>query len=90
MIEDLKRLSQEDTHLDILLEEVQEYAHLYLLAKQRQKGCDEMGVVATLKEEFRWKVENILQYCKENNFSLVHNSDNLESLVNAMLKRTIT
>ena len=89
MIEDLKRLFQEDTYLDSLLEEVQEYAHLYLLAKERQKGCDEMGEVATLKAEFRWKVENIIQYCKENNFSLVHDSDNLESLVNAMLKRMI-
>ena len=89
MIEDLKRLAKEDTQLNTLLEEVEEHAQLYLLAKQRQKGCDEMGEVATLKAEFRWTVEKIHKYCKENNFSLVHSSDNLESLLSTMLKRMI-
>lgn len=89
VIEDLKILAKEDTRLDTLLEEVQEYAHLYLLAKQRQKGCDEMGEMETLKTEFIWTVEKMITYCKDNNFSLVRSSDNIESFVNAMLKSRI-
>jgi len=90
MIDDLKRLAQKDTRLNTLFEEVQEYAHLYLLAKQRQKGCDEMGEVVTLRAEVRWTVEKMLEYCRESNFSFVNSSANLESLVEAILKRTIT
>ena len=74
---------------ECLLEEVQEHAQLYLLAKQRQKGCDEMGEMATLKAEFRWTFEKMIKYCKEKNFFTVDSSDDLESLANAMLKRTI-
>ena len=89
MIEDLKRLAKEDTQLDTLLEEVQEHAQLYLLAKQRQKGCDEMGEVATLEAEFRWTIEKMIKYCKENNFSPLDSSDDLELLANKMLKKAI-
>jgi len=36
-----------DAHLASLLGRVSEYAEIYLLAKQRQKGGDEMGEAAT-------------------------------------------
>jgi len=64
MLESLSTAVQSDIDLAKLLERACEYAQIYLLAKQRQKGCDEMGVVATLKEEFREAVDEVVEYCK--------------------------
>lgn len=33
-----------------------------MLARQRQKGCDGMGELATIKEEFRDVVDKVIQY----------------------------
>ncbi|MFZ3121959.1 MAG: hypothetical protein WA104_01120 [Thermodesulfovibrionales bacterium] len=46
-IEEICGYSVSDAHLASLLSRVSEYAEIYLLAKQRQKGGDEMGEVAT-------------------------------------------
>lgn len=51
-----------------LIEESREYACIYMLAKQRQKGCDGMGELATRKEEFRDVVDKVIQYCKEKKY----------------------
>ena len=50
-----------DAHLAGLLDEVKEFAHVYVLARQTQKGCDGMGELATMKEEFRDVVDNVIQ-----------------------------
>jgi len=39
-------------HVAGLLDEVREYAQIYLLAKQRHKGCEGTGELMTLNEEF--------------------------------------
>lgn len=68
MISAIFEASKSDYQLAGLLENVQEYAQLYLLAKQRQKGCDEMGEVATLKEEFIYSLNEMIRYCKEKGY----------------------
>ncbi|MGQ9569509.1 MAG: hypothetical protein ACUVUQ_01440 [Thermodesulfovibrionales bacterium] len=68
MISTIFEASKSDDRLAKLLENVQEYAQLYLIAKQRQKGCDGMGEVATLKEEFVYNIEEMIRYCKEKNY----------------------
>jgi len=47
---------------------VEEYAELYLIAKQRQKGCDGMGEVATLKDELIYLANEMIRYCKEKRY----------------------
>jgi hypothetical protein len=47
---------------------VQEYAEIYLIAKQRQKGCDGMGEVATLKDELIYLMNEMIRYCKEKGY----------------------
>jgi hypothetical protein len=64
----IRDLKKDDTHLTRLFERVQEYAELYLLAKQRQKGCDGMGEVATLKDEFIYSLNEMIRYCKEKGY----------------------
>ena len=68
IIRDIRELKRDDTHLARLLDKVQEYAELYLIAKQRQKGCDGMGEVATLKDEFIYSLNEIINYCKEKGY----------------------
>jgi NTP pyrophosphatase (non-canonical NTP hydrolase) len=60
--------SEADPGLACLLDEVLEYAHVYVLARQRQKGCDGMGELATMKEEFRDVVDKVIQYSQEKEY----------------------
>ncbi len=53
MINKLLQISRSDAELAHLLDEANDYAHVYVLARQRRKGCDGMGELATVKEEFR-------------------------------------
>jgi len=67
-IETIQEFLPDDPQLAQLFERVQEYAELYLIAKQRQKGCDGMGEVATLKDEFIYSLNKIINYCKEKGY----------------------
>jgi len=66
--ETIQEFVQNDTQLARLFERVREYAELYLIAKQRQKGCDGMGEVATLKDEFIYSLNGMIRYCKEKGY----------------------
>lgn len=60
MIENISKAAASDTHLARLLSVSGEYAQVYLYAKQRQKGCDGMGELATMKEELRDIVDKVM------------------------------
>jgi hypothetical protein len=68
MIETIIKTSKSDGDLSAFVDEAREYAQIYLLAKQRHKGCDGTGELMTLKEEFKDTVDKLVQYCKEKNY----------------------
>ena len=70
MINDIINASKSDRQLAALVDEAREYAQIYLLAKQRHKGCDGTGELMTLREEFKDTVDKLVRYCKENNHLL--------------------
>lgn len=59
---------QEDTGFISLREKVLEYAGIYLMTKKRQKGCDGMGELAMVKEEFRDSLYELTDYCKRKGY----------------------
>ena len=72
--------AKSDLRLARLLDEVREYASVYVLARQRQKGCDGMGELATMKEEFRDVVDKVIQYSQEKKYI----SDDLSCEIDAI------
>jgi hypothetical protein len=68
MMNDILTASKSDGHLAALVEDSREYAQIYLLAKQRHKGCDGTGELMTLKEEFKDTVDKLVRYCREKNY----------------------
>jgi hypothetical protein len=68
IIDTIQKFISDDAQLAWLFERVREYAELYLIAKQRQKGCDGMGEVATLKDELIYLTNEMIQYCKEKRY----------------------
>ncbi len=64
----INQLINSDLELAKLFERVKEYAELYLIAKQRQKGCDGMGEVSTLKDELIYLMNKIISYCQEKKY----------------------
>lgn len=67
IIDDIVKLSKNDKHFAKLLESALEYAEIYLIAKKRQKGCDGLGEVTNLKEEFSGVISEILDYYRKQN-----------------------
>jgi|WetSurMetagenome_2_1015567.scaffolds.fasta_scaffold145725_2 hypothetical protein len=68
IIEIIQKFVPNDSQLARLFDRVQEYAELYLFAKQRQKGCDGMGEVATLKDEFIYSLNGLIRHCREKGY----------------------
>jgi hypothetical protein len=67
MITAIINASKSDSRLAALLDEAGEYAQVYLLAKQRHKGCQGTGELMSLKEEFKDTVDKMIRYCKQQN-----------------------
>lgn len=86
MIETIFKTSKSDAQLAGLLYEVKEYAQVYVLSKQRQKGCDGMGELATMKEEFRDVVDKMIQYCKEKKLISEVISYDVDSIADEIVK----
>lgn len=68
MVNKIQQVLKSDSRLAKLFADAKEYAQVYVLARQRQKGCDGMGELATIKEEFRDVVDKMIQYCKEKKY----------------------
>jgi hypothetical protein len=68
MLETILNASQSDGALAPLVDEAREYAQVYLLAKQRHKGCDGTGELMTLREEFKDTVDKLVRYCREKKY----------------------
>jgi len=61
-------LSGSDDEFLKLWEQARECAHVYLLAKRRQRGCDGMGDLAMVKEEFGDSLNGLTSYCKRKGY----------------------
>ena len=86
MIVAIKNASKSDTGLARLLDEACEYASVYVLARQRQKGCDGMGELATMKEEFRDVVDKVIKYCQEKKYIPQDLSYDIDSMADEIVK----
>ena len=63
MIRHISEMAKSDPGFVRLLGTAREYADIYLLARKRQKGCDGMGELAMVKEEFRDSLDALMNYC---------------------------
>ena len=75
MIDSVMHASKSDACLATLLYEAREYAQVYLLAKQRHKGCEGTGELMTLREEFRDTIGKLAKYCDEKGYQCDSNVD---------------
>lgn len=74
-----------DIHLAALVDEAREYAQIYLLAKQRRKGCDGTGELMTLREEFREMVGKLTKYCGEKGYLCSINADDSDTAARELM-----
>ena len=82
----IQQASKSDIQLAKFLAETREFAQVYVLARQRQKGCDGMGELATMKEEFRDVVDKVIQYCKEKKYISEVISYDIDSIADEIVK----
>ncbi len=60
----IAELAAEDERAAALLSRARECAELYLLVSKRRKGCDGMGELAMIKEEFTEAVDALIKHCE--------------------------
>lgn len=88
MISDLAKKAVSDARLAGLLDEAREYAQVYLLAKQRHKGCEGTGELMTLREEFRDVIGNLVEYCGEKGYPCDISPDDPDAASRALTSDT--
>ena len=86
MIDDISERSASDPGLARLLDEAHEFACIYVLARQRQKGCDGMGELASMREEFRDVVDKVIQYSQEKKYISQGISYDIDSIADEIVK----
>jgi hypothetical protein len=65
MLTDIVEIAVTDNRASWLLCKARECAEIYLLVARRKKGCDGMGELAMIKEEFKEAVDDLMNYCKD-------------------------
>ncbi len=68
MLEEQIQTSKADAGLAALLDEMREFTQIYLLAKQRHKGCAGTGEFMTLREEYKDMLKKLRTYCSEKRY----------------------
>ena len=86
MMKHIQEASALDQRLRELMANVKEYAEVYVLARQRQKGCDGMGELVTMKEEFRDVIDKMIKYCQEKNYISQDISYDIDSIADEIVK----
>jgi len=89
MINTVLQASKTDARLATLLDEAREYAQIYLLAKERKKGCEGTGELMTLREEFRDAIGKLVKYCREKDYQCDLNADDFDAAARALASDTI-
>ncbi len=62
MLTNIIEIALTDDHVSSLLRKARECAELFLLVTRRKKGCDGMGELAMIKEEFKEAVDDLINY----------------------------
>lgn len=65
MLTEIARAAAADERASFLLGRARECAEIYLLVSRRQKGCDGMGELAMVREEFAEAAHDLFSYCNE-------------------------
>jgi hypothetical protein len=86
MYDTILQKAASDPGLAILINTVREYAEIYSLSRNRQKDCDGMGEAATLKEEFRNALENLIQYCVGHDYLPVNTKADYDILAREIMR----
>lgn len=68
MFPTMSERAKSDARLLKLLERARDYAEIYLLARQRQKGCDGLGETANLRDELKSVICEVMKYCVEKKY----------------------
>lgn len=87
MLETIFKTAKSDPVLATLLDEAREYAETYLLAKKTQRGCDGMGELTTMREEFRDVVDKMIQYSQERKYIPRDVSYDVDAIADEIVRR---
>lgn len=85
MLEKLIQASKMDAGLAALLDEVREFTQIYLLAKQRHKGCAGTGEFMTLREDYKDVLAKLKRYCEQKGYPCIIDADDPDTMTKEML-----
>lgn len=89
-IKDLIERAATDEQVSSLLCRARECAEIYLLVAKRRKGCDGMGELAMIREEFKEALDHLAQNCIDKDCLFGEPAYDLDRLANELLPHRST
>ena len=89
MIDSFLQAARTDARIAALFEEAREYAQIYVLAKQRHKGCEGTGELMTLREEFRDAIGKLVNCCGGKGYPCDINADDPDTAARALMSGVV-
>ena len=86
MFDAIREMSKSDGELLKFLGDASEYARFYLLSKRRQRGCDGMGEIAMIEEEFEQALNILITYCMEKGYVSIYIQYEIDSAAKELAK----
>jgi len=86
IIKIILEVSVSDLQLSAILDETREYAQVYVLARQRHKGCEGTGELMSLREEFRDIVDKVIRYSQEKKYISQDVSYDIDEIADEIVK----
>ncbi len=87
MLTDIVEIAVTDDHASLLLCKARECAEIYLLVTRRKKGCDGMGELAMIREEFKEAVDDLINYCEGKNYLVRDFQHDLDTIADTLVAK---
>ncbi len=87
MLTNITEIAATDNHASSLLCKARECAEIYLLVTRRKKGCDGMGELAMIREEFKESVDDLINYCKGKDYLANESQDDLDTIADMLIAK---
>jgi hypothetical protein len=85
MLRNISAIAEADNHAASLLCNARGCAEIFLLVMKRQKGCDGMGELAMIKEEFREAVDDLIRYCRDKEYLTENLQQDLQAVADMLI-----
>lgn len=89
MLKEIRAAAETDPGLAGVYARAEEYAAIYRMTRERQKGCDGLGELNDLKDELRWVLEEMVAYGRQSGLLAGCDLSDIDRIIDGFCERVI-